>query len=101
MKPTNAPYLQVWFAGSTTANPTVDGTRKRTRGFMQVNIAALNGQGSKQGEDLAQQIVDLFPILPKSLFTTVSIEQTPQTGQALIDGVFRVIPVTIRYRQEA
>lgn len=101
VKPTNAPYLQVWLTSSVTTNPTVDGKRKRVRGFVSVNICVPDGKGSKQAEDLAQQIVDLFPVVPKSLFTTVSIEQTPQTGQAMIDNAFRVIPVTIRYRQES
>ena len=68
---------------------------------MSVNVCVPDGQGSKTIESLAQQIVDLFPIVPKSLFTTVSIEQTPQVGQAMIDNAFRVVPVTIRYRQEA
>ena len=100
-KPTVGNYLEVFFLGSATTNPTIDGTRVRNIGTVQVNCCVPDGTGSKNVEALAQSIVNLFPVVPKSIMTTVSVEQTPQTSQALINNTFRFIPVRIKYRQES
>lgn len=100
-KPTDgSAYLQIFFLGSASTNTSVDGLGVRVRGIAQINCCVPDGKGSKQVEALSQNIVDLFPVVPKSLFTTVSIEQTPSVGQAMIDATWRIVPVTIKYRQE-
>lgn len=101
VRPSGLPYLQCWMLGSQPADITVDATRKRIRGVFAINVCCLDGRGSKQVETLAAQVTALYPIVPKELFSTCSIEQTPQTGQAMIDSNYRIIPVTVRYRQEA
>lgn len=100
-KPASGPYLQLFMLPSVTTNPTVDGVRKRIRGFFQINVCVPDGKGSKQVEEIAEAIASLFPVADKAAFPTVSIEQHAQTGQATIDAGFRVVPVTVRYRQES
>lgn len=101
-KPTDgSPYLQIFFLNTSTTNPAIDGTRIRVRGVVQINCCVPDGKGSKQVDALAQSIIDLFPIVPKSLFSTVSIEQTPDAGPAIIDATWRIVPVSIKFRQES
>jgi hypothetical protein len=79
---------------------TVDGTRRRETGFMQINVYCQSGLGTKQGDDLTQAIVDAFPLLPKQ--GSVSIENTPSIKPAFIDeSGYRIIPVYIQYRRES
>jgi hypothetical protein len=102
VKPTTGGnYLEVFFLVSNTTNPTIDALRTRTKGIVQVNCYTPDGKGSAGVEALAQGIVNLFPVFPKSYMPTVSIEQTPASNQALVDASWRFIPVRISYRQEA
>jgi hypothetical protein len=98
-KPKIGPWLRVWMLANVTINPTVDAARKRTKGIMQVDCCVLDGTGSAAVEALANSVAALFPVLPKT--GTVSIEQPPQTGQAFPQDLWRIIPVTISYRQES
>jgi hypothetical protein len=94
-------YVQLFFLDSSTTNPNVEFSRKRIRGMIQINICCPDGQGSKRVEELAQMVADLYPADNKQAFATVSIEQHPQIGRAMIDANFRVVPVTVSYRQES
>lgn len=95
----NGTFLQCFMLPSTTINPTVDASRRRTRGAMQVNVWVKDGKGSYLVDKIAEDIVNLFPVVPKTGIT--SIEQTPQTGQAITESDFRIVPVTIKYRVES
>ena len=94
-------YIEAFMLPSVTTNPTVDMVRKRIRGFFQINCCTADGYGSKAVEALADEVAALYPSYNKLAFPTVSIEQHPQTGQAIIDGAHRYIPVSIKYRQES
>lgn len=100
-KPTGTPYLQIFFLDKSISNPTVEFSRKRTRGFVQINVCVPDGNGSKQVENLAEDIAALYPAADKQAFATVSIEQHPQIGRAMIDANFRIIPISVEYRQES
>ena len=98
-KPNNSKYVEVYFLGSSTICPTVNGKRERETGIMQVNCCVPQGNGAKAGEDLADAIKALFPVVPK--VGTVSIERPANISQALYrDDGFRVIPVRVSYRAE-
>jgi len=99
-KPTSGPYFEVFFLNSSTQDVTVDGTRRRVRGYVQINVCYPDGKGSKAVEAMAEAVSALYPVVPKSLFTSVSIDQSAQIGRAFISDNFRVVPVTIYYRQE-
>lgn len=96
-KPTSGVYLQPFLLPTKPMNPSVDGKLIREFGIFHVNCWGIDGQGVGAVEQLAQNIVDLFPILPK--VGTVSIEQTPAIENPIIDSGWRVIPVTISYRR--
>jgi hypothetical protein len=91
-------YLQPFLMPALTVNPTVDGTRSRLTGIFQINIWTRENFGSAYGEEIAESLINLYPVVPKT--GTVSIEQTPSVTQALYDAGWRIVPLTIRYRQE-
>lgn len=98
--PTNGSgYLQPFLLANTVTNVTTDGKRLRTRGNFQINCWVPDGTGSKKVEDLANAVAALYPTLPKT--GTVSIESPPQTSAAFTNASWRVITVTVSYRQEA
>ena len=99
-KPANLlPFLEVFIVPATTLDVTVDGTRQREVGYLQVNVWSKQGVGTKQGEDITNAVRSAFPIVPKQ--GNVSIENTPTIKQAILDASgYRIIPVIIIYRQE-
>ena len=95
----NEPFLEMFIVPAHTKDVTVDGTRQRENGFMQVNIWSKAGVGTAQGEAIAYALRAAFPVLPKQ--GTVSVEATPSIKPAILDGAgYRIIPVIISYRQE-
>lgn len=96
-KPTTT-WIELYIIPATTVNPTVNAKRATLYGMIQFNIYTKSGEGSKKSEDLAQELIDLFPVVPKT--GTVSIEQTGSIMNPLYDSQWRVLPVRIRYRQE-
>lgn len=98
-KPTSGVYLEPFLLPSATMNNTVAGSRITRYGMFHVNCWALSGKGMREVETLAQSIVDLFPILPKS--GTVSIERTPFVHDKETDlSGWVYVGVTIEYRHE-
>jgi len=91
-------FIEVYIIPAVTVNPTVDGKRATLYGTLQCNIYCKAGTGTKQSEDIAQELIELFPLLPKT--GTVSIEQTGYIMNPLMDAQWRVLPVRFRYRQE-
>ena len=93
-----SPYLEPILLPNPTLNKTVDGKRKTYIGIFQVNCWAQSGRGMGPVESLAQSVINLFPLLPKT--GSVSIEQTPAADSPLLDNGWLVVPVTIKYRME-
>lgn len=91
-------FVELYIIPATTVNPTVDAKRATQYGLIQFNIYCKAGEGTKKSEDLAQELIQLFPVVPKS--GTVSIEQTGSIMAPLYDAQWRVLPVRFRYRQE-
>lgn len=99
-KPSPAvPFLQPTLTSSSTINVTTDGTRIRILGNFMVNVWCPDNKGSKTNDDISSALVSAFPIVPKT--GNVSIEQTPNSSQAVVDSSgWRITPVTIKYRYE-
>jgi len=100
-KPQSGSWLEVVFLTSATSTATVDATRTRTYGTVQVNCYVPDGRGMKQLDSLTESVADLFPVADKALYNTFSVEQPAQISAAMIDTQFRMAAVRIRYRQEA
>ena len=95
----NAAFLEMFILPAATIDVTVDGTRQRLVGVMQINVWCPSGKGTKQSDDIVQAIVAAFPVVPKT--GTVSIETTPSAKQAIIDpSGYRITPVVNHYRME-
>lgn len=98
-KPTNGVFIEAYLIPNDTIDVDVSGNSKRYIGIFQVNCWAKSGNGMKQVEALAQNIISLFPMLPKA--GSVSIEGTPQAARSILDSSgWTVVPVTIKYRYE-
>lgn len=98
-KPANGPYLEPFLMPNATLNRTVDGKRKTYIGLFQINCWAQSGTGMGAVEALAQSVVNLFPMLPKT--GAVSIEKTPEAAHPLPDDTgWVIVPVTVEYRME-
>lgn len=94
-----SPYLQPFLLANTVTNVTVDGKRIRTRGTFQINCWTQDGTGSKKAEDLANAVAALFPTLP--ITGTVRVDTPPQTSAAFTNASWRVITVSVNYRQDS
>lgn len=99
-KPVNgSPYLEAYLIPGATVNKDLSGKRKTYIGLFQINCWAQSGKGMGQVETLAQSIINLFPVLPKT--GAVSVEQTPAADSSILDDSgWLIVPVTIRYRME-
>lgn len=91
-------WVQMFLIPALTANNTVDTIRKTYYGMVQFNIYTKINKGTKEAEELAQELINLFPVIPK--VGTVSIEQTGSILNTFVDSIWRVTPVRIHYRQE-
>lgn len=93
-------FLEAILTPANTTNPSSEATRKRFHGDFQINVWTKDNIGPGSGEAIAEEIIALFPVVPKSLLP-VSIEQTPSIRAAILDQAgWRVIPVTMMYRAE-
>jgi hypothetical protein len=91
-------FIELYIIPATTVNQTVSAARKTLTGLIQFNIYTKEGVGTKKSEELAQALIDLFPVVPKT--GTVSIEQTGSIMNTLYEAQWLVTPVRFRYRQE-
>lgn len=98
-KPASGTYLECFLIPAVTIDADVSATRQRRLGIFQVNCWIKSGTGMRQVETLAQNIIDLFPILPKT--GAVSIESTPYADNSILDpSGWIAVPVSIQYRHE-
>ncbi len=80
-------------------NRQVAADKKTLLGFFQVNCWVQNGTGLRAGRQIAESIVNLFPVIPKT--GSVSVDTTPSVGKPLHDpSGWIVVPVLIKYRYE-
>lgn len=99
-KPANmGTWLEMFIIPAITLNATVDGTRQREVGLLQINIHTKQGVGTAQADAVVSAIKAAFPTVPKT--GNVSIESIPSVKTAIIsqDG-YRVVPVVMPYRLE-
>jgi pyruvate/2-oxoglutarate/acetoin dehydrogenase E1 component len=97
--PANGAFFEVKMLASTRVAHSISAENVRTRGNFQVNVVVRDGVGSKVADDLAESVIALYPMLPKT--GTVSVEQPPQKSAAILSLDKRVIAVTVNYRQES
>jgi hypothetical protein len=100
-KPTGIPWLEIVFLNSVTTTATIDATRTRTYGTIQINVYVPDGKGMKALDNLTWDVAALFPVADKERYTTFSVEQPPNISSAMIDTQFRMAAVRVKYRQEA
>jgi hypothetical protein len=97
-KPTSGPYLEVFLLGETRLNRNVAADGIRSYGIFQINCYAPTNKGMGEVEALCNNMVALFPVLPKT--GTVSIEAPLSwSGSDIIDG-YVCVPVRGNYRVE-
>ncbi len=98
-KPTSGVFLQAFIMRAKSRNSNLSGIDYREHGLWQISVWGLDGKGSAETEQVAQDLVNLFPVVPK--FAQTSIEQVGTISQAdIIDG-WRVVHVTFPYRKES
>ena len=99
-KPTAGIWLEAFLLPNRTLHKEVSGARKTYHGLFQINCWAPTGNGMGAVERVAQSLVDLYPMLPKT--GNVSIEDTPSQDNPLWDtSGWVIVPVTIKYRMES
>jgi hypothetical protein len=97
-KPTSGAWLECFLINNFTTERNVAATRFAAYGIFQVNVWFPEGKGMALGESIAYAIRDLYPIVPKT--GTVSIEKTPTLAPTMASDGWRIIPVSIYWRQE-
>ena len=100
VKPTTGPYLEVVFLDSSAMNATVDASRIRKFGTFQINCYVEDGHGMKSLDALTDNIIALFPVNNKGLYTTFSVEQPANASPTMSDAKFRMSAVRVDYRQK-
>ena len=99
-KPAASAYLEPVLIPNVTINNELSGQRKTHLGMFEVRCWYPSGRGMGGVEQLANNVINLFPILPKT--GSVSIENTPYAEQSPIDDAgWIIVPVIILYRYEA
>lgn len=98
--PSSGTYLEAYLLPAYTLNPFVSATHKREGGVFQVSVVGEATKGTKALYDVAQEIVNLFPVVPKD--SAVSVEQTPHIAKPFFTEAGRIsLPVSIMYRLES
>lgn len=102
-KPTNgATFLEAEIIPGNVTLPNVAGDRRRFLGDFQISIWTKEGSGAGTGEAIAEQLSQLFSVLPKSNLAPVSIEAPAKIKLPLTDNSgWYITPVLIPYRLES
>lgn len=98
-KPLTGPFLEVYLLGDSSISSDLSASNVRTYGMFQINCYAPVNTGMAQVETLAQSVVDLYPVVPKT--GTVSIEAPLNTSGSFVVDSYVCIPVRARYRTES
>lgn len=99
-KPLKGPYLEIVFLEPAVINPTIDVTRVRKFGVIQIMCFVEDGKGLKELDALTEAVAALFPVHQKQLYTTFTVEQTPSISGSMPEDRFRCAVVRVKYRQE-
>lgn len=97
-KPTSGYYFEVTILDSTPMNANLAANSTRLWGKFQISCYGPLGEGMGAIEKLAQQVVELYPVIPK--IGIVSIEKPLSAGQGIIVDNFVCVPITGSYRAE-
>jgi len=97
-KPNEPAFLEVYRIPHATRNNYIDGIHKTLYGMLHINVYTKDGNGTKLSETIAEKLISLFPVIPKT--GTVSIEQTGSIQNPVTTAQWRVLPVRFNYRQE-
>jgi hypothetical protein len=99
-KPAAGLYIEPLLLPNVTSNNELSGTRQTHLGIFEVRCWGPTGNGMGAVEKLANNIVKLFPILPK--VGSVSVENTPYSERPQHDAAgWVILPVLVFYRYEA
>ncbi|MBP8812319.1 MAG: DUF4128 domain-containing protein [Laribacter sp.] len=94
--PPTGPHLRAFLLPGETLDPTIGGGHQRRIGLFQVSVYAPEGIGPSLGDELADDIVSLFP---RGLsICGVQIDSTPSIAGPRPEPGWSVTPVSIRYR---
>jgi len=99
-KPSSGNYLEYMMEEPVVLNPTVDVTRVRKYGVIQIICFIEDNRGMGPLDTLTQSVVDLFPVYNKQKFENFTVEQTPSVSSSFSEGIFRCAVVRVKYRQE-
>jgi hypothetical protein len=98
-KPSSGNFLECFLLPASTLARTVGANKEREVGIFQVNIWTPNGVGTGDVMSVAEDIVSLFPIVPK--VGSVSIDKAPSIERAILDtSGWYVLPIIFHYRHE-
>lgn len=99
-KPKQGNYLEVVFEAPAVMNPTVDVTRVRKYGVIQILCFIETNRGVGPLEILTDSVAQLFPVYEKQRYQNFTVEQTPFVSQAFPEDRFLCAVVRVKYRQE-
>lgn len=98
-KPQSGAYIEPVLIPNVTMNNELSGKRKTLLGVFEVRCWYPSGTGMGGVEQLANNVINLFPLLPKT--GKVSVENTPHAEHPHIDDAgWIIVPVLIFYRCE-
>lgn len=100
-KPANyAPFIELNIIPAKTILASIDGERKRYLGNVIINIWTKDGQGTGEAEKLAEELAELFSVVPKKQMP-VSVEEVPSIRKPVMDGSgYSITGVSFTYRLE-
>lgn len=97
----NGTFITVSISPADTILADVAGESKRYLGEVMINIWVKDGTGSGEAEALAEEIVSLFPVVPRN-YLPVCITSLPSMKSSILDDSgYRVTPICFNYRLEA
>ena len=94
------PYLETFLLPSKTLQRSVDALTRREVGIYQINVWQQSGSGMGLMEGIAEDIVALFPVIPKR--SIVSIDRIPSVSKSITDNAgWRGLAISVYYRLES
>jgi hypothetical protein len=97
----NGTFITISINPADTIVADLSGESKRYLGEVMINIWVKDGQGTGEAEELAEEIVSLFPVVPRN-YLPVCIETLPSLKRSVLDeSGYRISPICFNYRLEA
>lgn len=97
----NGTFITLTIVPANTILADLAGESKRYLGEVMINIWCKDGQGAGEAEELAEEIVALFPVVPRN-YLPVCIETPPSMKSSVLDeSGYRITPICFNYRLEA